>query len=284
MTNVEIDEWINAAPDRGQKEFRQAVHIVIAAVAASPILPNHLVMKGGILLSIAHHGDRFTKDIDFSVSGAVADLPVETVIDELRVRLIESVEELEYDVDCRIQSHELRPPDPKKNWPTLIMRVGYAPYSDRRRHSRLMLGQSPTVVRVECSYNESILFFEALQFAPGRVINAYALVDVIAEKLRALIQQPVRDRFRRQDVYDLYKILKEYGEPSGDSSNQILESLKQKASSRNITVTKETLRSSEIKKRAAQDYHHLTPEIQGVLPPFEKAYKQVRLFYEGLPW
>ena len=55
-------------------------------------------MKGGILLSIAHHGDRFTKDIDFSVSGAVADLPVETVIDELRVRLIESVEELEYDV------------------------------------------------------------------------------------------------------------------------------------------------------------------------------------------
>lgn len=284
MTNIEIDDWINAAPDKVQKEFRQAVHIVITAVAASPILPNHLVMKGGILLSIAHHGDRFTKDIDFSLSDAVADLPVETVVDELRVHLTESVEELEYDIDCRIQSHELRPPDPKKNWPTLIMRVGYAPYSDSRRHSRLISGQSPTVVRVECSYNESILFFEALQIAPGRIINAYTIIDVIAEKLRALIQQPVRDRFRRQDVYDLYKLLKEYGEPSESSSNKILESLKQKSSSRNITIARETLRSSEIKERAAQDYHHLKSEIQGPLPSFEKAYKQVRLFYEGLPW
>ncbi len=105
-----------------------------------------------------------------------------------------------------------------------------------------------------------------------------------AEKLRALIQQPVRIRYRRQDVYDIFMLLKEYGQPSEESANNILDSLKQKAKSRGITVTEAMLRDSAIKEGAQKDYKHLDSEIEGRLPQFEQAYERVQSFYEGLLW
>lgn len=202
MRKIDIEKWIGAA-DVSEQEFREAVHVVIEAISRCPSLPDYLVIKGGILLAIAHDGVRYTRDIDFSTTQTVRGLPVATIEGEIRSKLAESIESLEYDLDCRIQSSELRPPDPKKNWPTLIIKIGYAPFSDGRRHGRLMIGKSPDVVRVECSFNEVVNNIEMLEIAPGRGLKAYALSDVIAEKLRALIQQPIRNRYRRQDVYDI---------------------------------------------------------------------------------
>lgn len=284
MKNIQFQEWIDSAPEKHQGEFRRAVHVVISAISLSPVLPDYLVMKGGMLLAIAHSGERFTKDIDFSTSKAVAELPVETVVSELRARIPEAVEMLEYDLDCRVQSYELRPPDPAKSWPTLIVRIGYAPYSEPRRLARLAQGASPTLVRVECSYNEAMSHIESLEIAPGKMLNAYTAGDVIAEKLRAIIQQPVRNRFRRQDIYDIYMLLLEYGAPTPEHSEEILASLKDKAESRKVQVDQSSLRDDEVRARSENEYLSLRSEIQGELPDFEIAYEKVRLFYEGLPW
>ena len=78
-------------------------------------------------------------------------------------------------------------------------------------------------MRVECSFNEVINNIEVLEISPGRALNAYTLSDVIAEKFRALIQQPIRNRYRRQDVYDIYMLLQVHGEPDDNQKAVVLE-------------------------------------------------------------
>lgn len=284
MKNINFSEWIDAANNSRLREFRSAVHIVITAIATSPTLPNHLVMKGGILLALAHHGIRYTRDIDFSTEVTVRALPVELIKKEIETSLISAVELLEYDLDCRVQSSELRPPDPKKAWPTYIMKIGYAPYSNQKRHARLQSGLSTDVVKLECSYNEKMSFLEALEILPGKNVRAYALTDLLAEKLRAMIQQPIRDRYRRQDVYDVFMLLNEYSEIDEEEKRKILKSLRAKAGSRNIEISSESLRNPEIKRRAQRDYGQLKSEIAGDLPDFEQSFSAVQEFYESLPW
>ena len=283
VREVQIHEWI-ASGDVSEREFREAVHVVIEAVTRCPSLPDHLVIKGGILLAIAHDGVRYTRDIDFSTTRTVSKLPVETILEELQPTLIQAIESLEYDIDCRIQSSELRPADPKKSWPTLIIKIGYAPVSDQRRRARLLSGLSPTIVRVECSFNEVINNIETLEISPGRELNAYTLSDMIAEKLRALIQQPIRNRYRRQDVYDIYMLLKVHGDPDDAQKAGILESLIEKSRSRNIEVTKESLSDPDIADRARKEYIQLDAEIVGELPAFDDAFAAVCNLYNQLPW
>jgi len=70
-----LREWVNAAPDGRQKELRQAVHTVLVAVAEFRRAGLEVVMKGGILLAVEYAGDRYTKDVDFSTTARVADIP-----------------------------------------------------------------------------------------------------------------------------------------------------------------------------------------------------------------
>ena len=283
VRQIDFERWIDTA-DPSEIEFRQAVHVVVETISDCPSLSEHLIIKGGILLALAHDSDRFTRDIDFSTSGGVAELPVGLVEQEIRAQLPTVVETLEYDLDCRLQSSELRPPDPDKSWPTLIMKVGYAPFTQAARHRRLIAGMSPNVVYVECSFNERICDVEILEIAPGHTMKAYAVTDVIAEKYRALIQQPIRKRFRRQDVYDLDRLVVDGDEYTEIDRGRILRSLQEKASSRGVQVSRTTLQDPEIRARAAADYPQLAAEIEGALPPFEQAYDRVRAFYEALPW
>ena len=46
-----ISAWVNGAPV-DQREFREAVHVVLATITNDPELRNAMVMKGGILLAI----------------------------------------------------------------------------------------------------------------------------------------------------------------------------------------------------------------------------------------
>ena len=50
-----------------------------------------------------------------------------------------------------------------------------------------------------------------IDLGDGLEIEASTLVDLVAEKFRAMIQQPIRNRYRRQDAYDLYCLLEAHG-------------------------------------------------------------------------
>lgn len=284
MTPEFMADWVAAASDEPTRELRMAVHTILVAVSRAPTLPNLMVLKGGILLALQYQGDRFTRDIDFSTGKTVPEMSVASVVEELTAALSLQVQMLNYGLDCRIQSHELKPPGENRTWPTLQLRIGYAPMADPARHRRLLNGKSPAVLALDLSYNEVITAVELVSIPGGAKVQAYALPDLIAEKLRAMLQQPSRHRNRRQDVYDLYRLLARPEVQEGTFQAAVLQALKAKSTARNLVVNRESIADPEVRRRSERDYAHLRAEIASELPEFEQAYAAVRDYYEHLPW
>ena len=79
---------------------------------------------------------------------------------------------------------------------------------------RLANKQSASTVDIDISFNEVITLddTECIELSEGRNILCYSLAQIMGEKYRSLLQQPVRNRNRRQDVYDIHHLLTEYAD------------------------------------------------------------------------
>ena len=283
MDECDIAAWVQGAPDAVQRELRQAVHTVLVAIGGSSDLQAQMVMKGGILLAIRYESSRYTRDIDFSTAQRFADFDEQKFRSSFEGRLTVAVEELDYGVDCRLQSYSVKPRRSNADFQTIQMTLGHAE-KGTKKHSHLLAKNCPDVVDVDYSFNEQTESIDQLRFSDGTVIYAYSFVDLVAEKMRALLQQEVRNRVRRQDAYDLFRILK--GNPVTDEALKglILDALKSKAASRGLTVQQESMANKEIIERSKKEYPQLADEILEDLPPFDEVYGFVRSFYESLPW
>lgn len=62
----DIAEWVSSAKNQTEKNFRSVVHIILSAISSHHDLQPEMMMKGGILMAIAYHTGRYTKDVDFS--------------------------------------------------------------------------------------------------------------------------------------------------------------------------------------------------------------------------
>jgi hypothetical protein len=144
--------------------------------------------------------------------------------------------------------------------------------------------QSPQVVEIDYSYNETAFEVEVLKLSDGEHLQAYSLMSLIAEKFRALLQQPSRDRNRRQDAYDLALLLRHTQNWSESDKNTLRDRLVQSARSRGIQAQHDSMQDPRIKAMSAKGYAEMHDEIDGPLPPFDKIYQLVQDFYEGLPW
>lgn len=283
MTKFDISNWVEAQPD--QKSFRQAVHIILAAISENPDLNTNMVMKGGMLLAIGYDSSRYTKDIDFSTNTELKDFDRDNFIIELENSLVAATERLSYGLDCRVQTHNQQPPGDDKTFPTIQITIGYAYNSDVSAHRRLLAKQSPNIVRVDYSLNESIGEPELFEVSDGHSVRAYSLDVLVAEKFRALLQQERRKRIRRQDIYDLYFLLRNCPVMQEETYKyNILDCLHEKASARDLIVQKDSMRNPEIERRSKLQYASLISEIDGELPNFDEAYETVRSYYECLPW
>lgn len=277
----DIEEWVESA-ELDQQEFRQAVHTILAAIAQNPDLRDKMVIKGGVLLAIRYKSVRFTRDIDFSTQKKLRDIPPQDLKDMLADTLPQTVEQLDYDLDCRVQSISVQPRE-TASFPSIKLTIGYA-YKGTPKHKRLLAGNCPSVVSIDYSLNESTQYVEDLLIGDGDTITAYALTDLISEKFRALLQQIKRDRQRRQDIFDLFHLLNSQGPFDGDEKTRILHAFVYKCRARDIEPTSDALRNQEIYKRAKAEYPTLANEVEGELPDFDKMYQQVTEFYESLDW
>lgn len=281
---IDLPGWVQGAPDAGTRELRQAVHTVLAAVAAAPRLPRLIVLKGGILLAIQYRGDRFTRDVDFSMKETVEQVDVASVVEELRAALALQVEQLPYGLDCRIQRHELRPRDPSRSWQTLQISVGFAPKADAARHRRLLAAGATSTLQIDISYNEAITAFEVLEIPEGGSFRASSLADVVAEKFRAMLQQSVRNRIRRQDAYDLYRLMNRPELADMEFRSKVLQALREKSAARKLAIGRDSLANEDVRRRSREEYPQLQAEIASELPDFEVVYGAVCQYYEALPW
>lgn len=283
LESLDIPAWV-AKATADKKNFREAVHIILTAIGQSTALRTKMIMKGGMLMALRYESSRFTKDADFSTRDLYIQGNETELIAELDAQLALATAELPYDTSCRIQRSELKPSGADKTFPTLALNIGYAPKSNARAISRLLAKQSPAIVEIDYSYNESVLDVEVLRLIDGGELQAYSLINLMAEKYRSLLQQTVRNRNRRQDVYDLALLLKHVDRWTEAECAMLKSLIVATAESKGIQAQADSISDPRIMEMAAKGYEDMVAEVDGPLPEFNELYQKVVKFYESLPW
>ncbi len=283
LHELDLAHWVAAAP-ANQRRFRQAVHIVLMTISTSVGLRSRMIMKGGLLMAIRYDSSRFTKDIDFSTHEMWSSADQEALLAELEAQLEWTNQQLPYDIVCRLQGAILSPANQVGSFPALKLSIGYASRSNPSHMARLKAGMSPDVVKIDHSYNEAVYDVEVLSLQGGEQLQTYGLCNLIAEKYRALLQQPLRHRNRRQDVYDLYLLLCRCAPLSDHERMQIAGYILKSCASRGIEANPRSISDAQIKAMAASEYAGLADDIGDDLPAFEESFARIESFYLELPW
>ncbi len=284
MQKSDIRDWIDQSPDSATRAFRQAVHIILAAIAGTPALQTSMIMKGGVLLALGYSSSRYTRDIDFSTATKRPEFDLDRFRSLLDASLTDTAETLGYGLDCRVQSCAQNPKGDDATFPTIQAGIGYA-QKGSPGHRRLLAGKASTVIRIDYSLNEPVEETELFELDDGNAIRTYSLVEMVAEKFRALLQQEARNRIRRQDIYDLHYVLSRHPLCRDPQTQvRILNRLVEKSRIRDLPVDPRAMSNPDIRRRSEQEYQGLAAEIEGELPPFDEVYAIVEGFYCSLPW
>lgn len=286
VVDVDIRAWVESArANPPLYRNRQVTEIVLATIGLTPSLATTLVLKGGALMALAFKSERVTGDVDFSASAGPAGFET-MLVQQLNGQMPKVAIMLGYvDLICRVQRVEKRP-RPQNfenlNFPALLVRIGSA-IRGSTEQVRLEAGQAIRVVDVEISFRDQVYQFQQLNLTDaGAAVRAFTIHEIIAEKLRALLQQPSRNRYRRQDVYDISYLLDEHPMGVADLA-QIHATLVEKCTTRGIVPKAESIADPEIRRRAEADWQTLKLELAD-LPPFNERYDRLSEFYRLLPW
>jgi len=283
VEEIDIPAWVGKA-EGGDRTFREAVHIVLTAISSSTVLQSTMVMKGGMLMAIRYNSTRFTKDADFSTRDKYLEGNEVALLEELNAQIDLANETLGYDTMCRCQKYELKPKKADATYPTLTVNIGYAQRSKKGEVTKLQAGQAVKIVSIDYSYNEAVFDVEILSLGDGEMITAYSYINLLAEKYRSLLQQPVRKRYREQDVYDINLLLGREQVLHPEEQKALLELLIASCRERGVEAKRDSIANPEVRGMAERGYADLVAGVAGELPPFNDAYAVVQALYEGLPW
>jgi hypothetical protein len=284
--DVDVRAWVEEArADPLRYRDRQVTEIVLTTVGIAPFLKDTLVLKGGTLMALAFKSDRLTVDVDFTAQ-ADPDGFEERLVAELNELMPRTATKLGYlDLICRVQSVEKKPrPENFLKWdfPALIVRVGSAERGTRQEE-KLAAGKASRVHQLEISFRDQVYDFQELYLTDaGVAVHGFTLTEVIAEKFRALLQQPIRNRNRRQDVFDIAFLI-DTNEIDEEDLRLIHDTLVSKCESRGIKPTSESLTDPEVVARARADWDTLKLEVKD-LRPFDERFELVLNLYHSLPW
>lgn len=288
VTDLQIDipAWVNHAKADPVKHFqRQAAEITLNTIAMTSPLNEQLVLKGGVLMGLAYDSPRQTSDIDLSAVLAVdqeIDKKVVQMLDDSFLRVATS---LGY-TDVVLKTHSVKKKPTKTifaeaDFPALKLKVAYALRGTKEATAMKAGKPVNSMFEIDISFNEPMQQTQILSLDGGDLL-AYDITDLIAEKYRAMLQQVVRNRNRRQDVYDLYILINHDAIKTADRT-KILESFLIKSRSRNIEPNINSLDCVELLERSQKNWNTMVLEI-GNIPDFDEAFEVVRDYYRSLPW
>jgi hypothetical protein len=263
---VDLRAWVEAARSNPTlHRDRQVTEVVLTAIGLSADLKRALVLKGGTLMAIAFSSPRGTGDVDFSAN--VEPVEFTTVLTaELDRVMLQAAQKLgNPDLVCRVQGLVRRPRPQhfdQADFPALEVRVASARRSDFGQMQALAEGRAARVLKVEISFRDQIYDYQELVLSGANVtVQAFSSLEVIAEKFRALLQQPIRNRNRRQDVYDLSFLIGRYTFDA-EARADIHRILVAKARSRGIEPAAMSISDPDVVERARRDWGTLHLEIQ----------------------
>lgn len=281
---IDVAAWVEQVrADPVAHQQRQAAELVLNAVAMIPVHGQRLYLKGGILMGLAYESPRQTTDVDLT---AAFDMQ-ESTPDEIRNAIDAALEKarvrLGYDLLlARVQKVERRPKkNVQRSFPALKITVGYAERGSTQA-KRLAQKLASSVISIDISFNETTYGVQILELSGGHSLLAYSLIDLVAEKYRAMLQQVTRNRIRRQDTYDLHRLI-DAGELTEVDLKALCETLVAKCRDREITATATSLDDPEVRRRSEAEWETLRAEVD-ILPAFDECFDVVADFYRRLPW
>lgn len=273
-----IEAWAASNKMRvSEAKFRFAQYGVLQAVADSQLLSQTLVFKGGNALDFVWHPNRSTIDLDFSSrDSTLTGERIKQLLEPSLNRVSRTTAVL-----YRVQRMEQQPRGPNRRFITFDGKIGYALPDDRRNREFIQQNQnSKATVPIEISLNEPICGIVNVDVESTNALVVCQLEDIVAEKLRALLQQPIRNRSRPQDVLDICVVLRGYKDID---IRLVAEFLIQKAASRNVPVSLPAFHQDEIRVRAFEGYEELEATTRTSFIPFDEAFADVLAFVDRLP-
>ncbi len=245
------------------------------AMYSFPDISENFVFKGGTCLKKNYFKDyRFSEDLDFTL------LNKAFVIDELFFKKV--IELAEQNSGAKFSLKNIKPQIHKDKPQGYEVTILFWGAFHKPNQVVLPVNRWQTKIKLDISFSETVLLKPEKKqifhsYSDSEIINntvpAYPLEEVVAEKLRALMQ-----RNRPRDIYDLY-FLSEIFET--DDYANILGLLKQKAKSKNLDccnyesfVNKKKHKSNKRAWEGSLIYH--LPK--GQLVDYDIAYSKVEQF------
>jgi predicted nucleotidyltransferase component of viral defense system len=253
---------------------RFAQFAILAAIAGSRNLRSSLIFKGGNALDFVWQPNRSTLDLDFSVDHSALAFEIDEPEIQHLFATATTVVQRRYAIRLAVNSVRQQTPGKDRAFPTIVVRCGYALPDEPKLIARMDRGRpSSQVLDVEISVNEPLGAATAVllddSIPPLRIAT---LEDIVAEKLRALLQQPIRNRERRQDLLDIAVIVRQH---SSLDVQQISDILLTKSRARGIDASRRAYLDPEIRQRAQVDYVGLRDTTRTLFIPFDEAWEEV---------
>jgi predicted nucleotidyltransferase component of viral defense system len=267
---AELSAWRKATGATTEEARRRLVQfVVLASIASSNELVSRLALKGGNALRFVHGNMRSTLDLDFTAEGDFPD--AEPAIRALLDGALKRAEQ-QFQVKARCLSVHRNPRNPARTLPTYRVNVCYQIAGDRH-YQDFERRQALPGVELEISLNDVLCETFEKQLSPGtKPIRVCSLEDILAEKLRALLQQLIRKRSRPQDVYDIASRMRARG--GQVNLAKISEFLLRKSGARGIEPRRSSYDES-VKQRAIVNYQvEIRAQVTEFIP-FEEAWSEV---------
>ena len=266
----------------GEARRRYAQLVVLAAIANSPSLGEMMVFKGGNALDFVLQPNRSTLDLDFTLDHPPGEPHVLAAEIERRIasgcRLIAG----RMGMALVVQRVRQNPPGPNRTFVTFAVGIGYALPDQRAVIERARRGvRMAQTIDVDISINEPVCASIPLSLRPGLgTIRISTLEEIVSEKLRALLQQPIRRRERPQDLLDIAVALRGAQPPDPES---VARFLLVKAAARDVPVSRAAFHAPEIARLTRAGYDDLGATTRILFIPFEQAMDALLRFVNALP-
>ena len=272
-----IDEWArehDLSVDEARERFAQ--FSILVSIANDPHLRSNLVMKGGNALDFVWQTNRSTRDLDFSVAPELDPeiLTASIIKDWLDHAFLVFSE----NSDVLLQTNSVRqnPPGPQRTFITYEARVAYALPDQAKLKTRLSRGiPGNQMIPIDISVNELVCADQTIPVGATGSLRVSTIEDIVSEKLRAILQQPLRRRSRSQDVLDIAVAINGANPPDPSLVSQFLLA---KTATREVHVSKSAFQDEAIKHWAGQRYDVIAKTVRTTYYGLDEAIAIVRAF------
>ena len=266
---AELDVW-RASNQTTLEEARQRfVQFVVLECLSAANVAKDLAFKGGNALRFGYGYPRSTFDLDFtSTVPEEESATIRRVVDDAM-----RAGSADFGIKCKVSSVARNPANLERTRPTFGIKVGYSFPGDRHFVDFLSPERPASrVVPLDISFNDVVC--ETVTVSLGDTLDVRIVIctleDIVAEKLRSILQQAIRNRTRPQDVYDVAHALR-----SGQlDETKIRTYLFVKCAARDIVPTIDGF-SEDARVRAELGYADLGIEPASAVIPFDTAWADV---------